>query len=181
MSIIWSFISQFEGGQILTAYVPQNHGVAVGNSGTTISTGCDLGQMNLNDLKTLNLSTDLQNLLIPYLGLKKQAAINFLNQNPLTITQEQADELDNAMQTKFTNNLTNLYNNYSDVNFDQLNDQQATVIADCTYQYGLDIPAKCPLFWNACCNQQWSKVVTILRNFGDSYSNRRNAEADLLS
>jgi hypothetical protein len=180
MSIIWSFIEKQEGKAINNAYVPQKDGEVIGNSGTTIATGVDLGQMNQNDLDNLNLDNDLETKLIPYLGLKKDDAVNFLQNNPLTLSDEEVSQLDQKIREKFTNDVADLYNNSSNNTFDSLTDTQQTVILSVTYQYGITIPHRCPKFWKYATEGCWPCVVNVLRNFGDTYSNRRNLEADLL-
>lgn len=67
-NIDYKFISDLEGGRKITGYVLA---IKNSNSGVAIATGFDLGQRNENDLKSLNLSKNLIEILKSYLGLTK--------------------------------------------------------------------------------------------------------------
>ena len=177
--IIWSFIEKQEGSAILNAYVPQKHGVAIGNSGTTVGSGYDIGNHNLEELQSLGLSDELVSKLSPYLVLTKDDAINFLRDNPLTISQDECDELSTAEESQEYDNMERIYDKCSEVPFGDLTSTQQTIIISVSYQYG-NLPHACPHFWSMVIVQEWQSVIDILRHFGDSYANRRNAEADLL-
>src|SRR5665213_2604813 len=94
-NIDWNFIAKQEGRAILHGYVPQRDGQAIGASGVTIASGFDLGQHDADELSNLNLSDDLIQKLTPYLGLRKQDAIDYLTSNPLEISQMECDEITN--------------------------------------------------------------------------------------
>ncbi len=96
--IDWKFIAAREGAEVLVGYVPMKNGKVFGASGVTIATGFDLGQRNESDLKRLKLSDELFKKLKPYLLKKKDDAVKFLKDNPLTITKEQAKEIDVAVK-----------------------------------------------------------------------------------
>ena len=100
--IDFQFVIQLEGGQHLNGYVPQNSpGTAIDNSGVTIASGFDLGQHNQDDLYRIfgrgTENADLRTLYSPYLLLRRDRAIEFLNNNPLTITRAQANRTDIAV------------------------------------------------------------------------------------
>ena len=83
----WNFISEQEDAlKTLEAVVPMPE---KSESGVTVSTGYDLGARKAEDLKRLPKS--LQEKLIPYLGLKKEKAVEFLKLNPLKLTDEEYD------------------------------------------------------------------------------------------
>ncbi len=90
-SIDWEFIASLEGKGVTTGYVPDASG---SKSGVTIATGFDLGQRNESDLKSLGISAALITKFKPYLGMKGVAAADFLKKNPLTITDDEAKEID---------------------------------------------------------------------------------------
>lgn len=179
-NIDWEFIASLEGKGVTTGYVPDASG---SKSGVTIATGFDLGQRNETDLTNLGLSADLITKFKPYLGKKGQDAVDFLAKNPLTITDDEAKDIDNKVRAKKVPALKTKYlnspHNTGNVQFDDLPSQAQTVIASVSFQYG-DLSTKTPKFWKAASSQDWVESVKILRNFGDSYRTRRNKEADLL-
>lgn len=179
-SIDWAFIAEQEGAGVTTGYVPNPTG---SDSGVTIATGFDLGQRNESDLTNLGLSAALITKFRPYLGLRRQAAVTFLAQNPLTITQDEANEIDRLVRAQKVPILKERYRtapgNTAGILFDDLPSQAQTVIASVSFQYG-NLATRTPMFWAAVTAQNWVEAVRILRNFGDSYPSRRRREADLL-
>ncbi len=179
-SIDWDFIASLEGKGVTTGYVPDAAG---SNSGVTIATGFDLGQRNETDLTNLGLSSALVTKFKPYLGKKGKDAADFLKTNPLTVTDAEATEIDNAVRAQKVPALKQKYlnspDNTANVIFDDLPSQAQTVIASVSFQYG-DLSSKAPKFWTAVSAQNWEESVKILRNFQDKYPTRRNKEADLL-
>lgn len=104
MTVDYEFIRNHEGAAVLNGYVPQNaDGTPIGRSGTTIASGFDLGQQNTYDLNRIfgrdEVNQDLRDAYSPYLGLQGNNAINYLNEHPLTITQEQANRTDDSVMT----------------------------------------------------------------------------------
>ena len=178
MAIDWNFIGGLEGGQRLTGYVPDPTGSM---SGVTIATGVDLGQRSADDINALNIPDALKVKLVPYAGLKGQDAANYLAQNPLTITQDEANALDQAVQTPLVNQLRSNFDAATgSCSFDGLPDQAQTVITSVATQYGPALSQATPRFWSKVTAKDWPAAVQELRNFGDSYPTRRNKEADLL-
>jgi len=177
--IDFSFISSLEGGRQLKGYVPAS---GTSNSGVTIATGFDLGARNESDLRQLDLPSALINKLIPYLGLKKQAAQAALEEAPLTITAEEAEIIETASRKNSTDTLIRRYNAAivpGLIAFSQLPGAAQTVIASVAYQYG-DLASRAPKFWKTVTAQNWTDAVAELKNFGDHYPTRRHKEADLL-
>lgn len=178
-SIDWKFIANEEGEKVLKGYVPLPE---KSKSGVTIASGFDLGQHNEYDLKGLKLSAELTKKLKPYLLLKKKEAVDFLEENPLTITKEEAIEIDLALKKKLVPQLKTRYlnapENKTTTNFDDLPGQAQTVIASVSFQYG-DLNSKRKTFWDAVSKQDWAEAVKILRGYTD-YKPRRGREADLL-
>lgn len=180
INIDFGFISDREGGQRLTAYVPDAQN---SNSGVTIATGVDIGQYKQSEINGWNIPASLKEKLLPYASpLTGQAAKDLLDQQqpPLTITKEEANALDSAIQQGKVDALVRRYNSAtSGSTFAQLPTQAQTVIASVAFQYEY-LPKSAPRFWSDVTHQQWQAAVTELRNFGDSYTTRRNKEADLL-
>ncbi len=89
--IDFGFIGKLEGKGKLDGYVPDAEG---SKSGVTIATGIDIGQMNAQSLAAFPITEVLRDKLRPYLGKIKQDAVQALAQQPLRITEEEAEELD---------------------------------------------------------------------------------------
>jgi len=144
MAIDWRFISDLEGGQILTGYVPDPAGSM---SGVTIATGVDLGQMSADDINALNIPDSLKSKLAPYATRKGQDAVNYLSANPLSITQAEADALDQAVQGPLVDKLRSKYDAaVTSGEFDGLPDQGQTVITSFVTHYGSALPTGPPHF-----------------------------------
>jgi len=172
----FSFISELEGGRQTKGYVPTPD---TSKSGVTIGTGIDLGQMGSTDLKKLNLPTGLVQKLEPYLTLRKHEAVSKLEEVPLTVTEEQAEMIDEAVKGPFVQRVAREYTNASATNFDDLPEGVQTVIASVAFQYG-DLASRTPNFWRQVTKEDWKGAYANLRNFGDKYPTRRNKEAGLL-
>ncbi len=186
-NIDWDFIAQQEGRAVQDGYVPNPEG---SQSGVTVATGVDLGARDMDDLNRLGLSDALKEKLEPYLGLRQQEAVDFLEENPLRLTAAEVQELDRAVKTQTLDQLVSGYNaevaerNAADggnrQTFEELPQEMQTVIASVHFQYG-SLETATPNFFNQVIDQQWDDALANLRDFGDSYSSRRNREADLLA
>jgi hypothetical protein len=174
--IDFNFISKIEGGRKTKGYVPDPEGR---RSGVTIATGVDLGQMGENDLSRLNLSPDLKDKLRPYLGRIKFEAVSLLENLPLQITPVEAKLIDKEVKSRFVHGLERKFNQAANTAFEELPDGVQTVVASVTFQDG-DLRSATPNFWCQITTGDWQGAYQNLRNFGDSYSTRRNKEADLL-
>lgn len=178
--IDYKFISDLEGGRRIKGYVPA---VLTSNSGVTIATGFDLGQRNINDLKKLGIDLNLINKLTPYLGLKKEVALEFLQENPLIISDKQAESIDMGIKKEHIDNISHKYDmalRAKSTKFRDLPPQAKTVIASVSFQYGVNLMIRTPKFWSAVVEQNWKKAASELRSFGDAYPTRRVKEAELL-
>lgn len=182
MAINWDFISDLEGGLALVGYVPA---AETSDSGVTIATGFDLGQRSENSIDGMDIAASLKTKLKPYAGLKKQAAVDFLAQHPLTISEDEAKSLDKLSKQGTVDDVARRYdeavaNNPQLSAFDGLSDQAQTVICSVAFQYGSNLKQRAPNFWGACTQARWDDMLAELRNFGDAYPKRRNKEAALL-
>ncbi|WNG58115.1 pesticin [Archangium gephyra] len=184
--IDWDFIAEQEGAARQDAYVPDPEG---SQSGVTVGTGVDLGARDLADLQRLGLSEALQERLTPYLGLQQQEAVDFLEANPLQLTAEEVEELDQAVRDHEVESLITSYNaevtsrNAEDggerASFEELPAEMQTVIASVHFQYGT-LRTETPNFFGQVVDQRWDDALGNLRDFGDDYPSRRGREADLL-
>lgn len=173
--IDYEFIGELEGNS-LVGYVPEPDGGAI-ESGVTIASGFDLGQRHGYEL--IGLPDHLVDLLSPYCNMTGYDAINFLQLNPLEITQEEADRINEFAHSESEHYLVQDWEDWSMINWDDLTDRQQTVVASVAFQYG-DLPTRTPNFWRQVTSGQWDDAVTNLRDFGDNYPTRRNKEADYL-
>jgi len=176
--IDFSFIMEQEGFK-QNIYVPRDEGgvKALGKSGPTIASGFDLGQRNLADLA--GLPPALISKLEPYLGLKKQAAIDFVKANALNITEEETAIINSFAKDQETGRLIKLWNKTSKTPWGDLTSEQATVVASVAFQFG-NLSIKAPTFWGHVTKGNWDMAIGELRNFGDKTPSRRNREADYL-
>jgi hypothetical protein len=179
------FISEREGGQQLKGYVPMKAGIAIGESGVTIATGVDLGQMNRQELSRMKISTVLKSKLGNYVGIKKAIAIDFLKRNPLTITRAEAIELDTEKGKTIFIPLINYYNQDSIIPFHQIPSSAQTVLASLAWHRGPNFRVKKQFIgiWNAAIYQNWEGMAEELRAYKTAVKgikNRRLLEASLL-
>lgn len=176
----WSFIDKLEGSS-LKGYVPKDkNGAIFGQSGVTIGNGFDLGQHSLNDLAGMGFDSSTIAKLAPYLGKKKQAAVEALRNAPLRLSQEELDVINPKVKDTALQRLITKYNAKAKVPFEKLSKAQKTVLASVAFQYG-DLSKATPNFWKQVTNNQWEQAYNSLRNFGDKYGTRRNQEADYLA
>ena len=171
----FGFISGLEGGPTCTGYVPDP---MHSKSGVTIATGFDLGQRSIDDLQKF-LPQPLVQKLAKYCGLTQQSAVQALHAAPLSITADEAHMIDLCVKSQLLEQLQHRYNRDSALPFDQLKEQQQTVIASVAFQYG-NLARRCPNFWRAATQQNWQQMAIELRDFGDRYHSRRNREANYL-
>jgi LysM repeat protein/GH24 family phage-related lysozyme (muramidase) len=176
-NVDFDFIKAREGYE-KKMYVPKSKGKVLGKSGPTIASGFDLGQRNEADLA--GLPPALVDKLKPYLGKKGVAADAYVKSNPLTLTTKEADQINKFAKKQEVDRLKDDWESASDVDFEDLTKEQATVVASVAFQYG-DLPTKAPTFWRHVTNGAWDKAEAELRSFGDKYTTRRVAEADYLA
>jgi GH24 family phage-related lysozyme (muramidase) len=171
------FIGSQEGFR-LDAYVP-NPGFS--RSGVTVGMGVDIGQRSVADIQALDIPEALKQKLIPYAGLIGQDAINFLANYPLYVTEDEAYALDQAVAQDIFGEVATLYDAATTGDsFLELPPEARTAIADVAYQYGPHLAQQLPNFWSDVTQGRWEEATQALRELGDRYPARRNAEANLL-
>lgn len=176
----WNFIKELEGFRT-HAYLPMDKdGNVLGQSGVTIGMGFDLGQQSAGNLKDiLSDHPDLFTKLYPYCGIKGVKAKNFLQAHPLSLSTEELDMVQCRIEETFYRRLEKEYEDNSDLTFSMLSPAQQTVLMSVAYQYG-NLAVKCPTFWKYATKGLWKSLIGELKDFGDSYSNRRLKEAAYL-
>lgn len=182
VKIDWAFIEQLEGYETV-GYVPRKaDGVTpLDQSGVTIASGFDLGQHDRNYLVRIGLPSYLVNILTPYMGRKKWNAVNYLNANPLRLSDSEAQTINRKVKPDKANEIIKTYNAASSVPFEQLAKGPQTVITSVAFQYGSNLARKTPTFWGLVTRQDWNGTIRELRDFGDRYPTRRNKEANYLA
>lgn len=177
----WKFIADREGVHT-RGYVPADKGGQPNNkSGVTVATGFDLGGRTTDNLQRLGLPKDLIDTLTPYLGRRGQSAQDYLQQNPLTITDDQEKLVTATVFQDFYDDIARKYNATAvGARFQDLPREAQTAILSVGFQYGKNLPAATPNFWKQAVEQQWLDAHDNLETFGDSWPTRRRAEAALL-
>ncbi|ENI4129037.1 peptidoglycan-binding protein, partial [Vibrio fluvialis] len=176
LMINFEFIKELEGVK-KDGYVPD---VKNSSSGVTIASGFDLGARSKSDLLALGLPQKLVDKLTPYLGYKKDEAVEFLAKNPLSVNEQELELLISKVKESETRRIVDLYNRTSKTTkFECLPWQAQTVIASVSYQYGY-LPSETENFWKQAIEQDWSAMFNNLMKFGDKYPTRREKEAGLI-
>lgn len=157
--------------------------VAIGSSGVTIGTGCDLGQQTREKLLEIGVPTHLVALFRPYLGKTKDKAIKALSEISLTVSEDECNELDTAVIGDYVDRIAANYNRNSTVKFANIPKQAQTVIAHLFYHLGSPT-AKYPKTWEAFTSQNWQLAADKLRNgalWSGPYDWGRASEGRLLT
>ena len=172
------FIEKME-GSVMKGYVPLPQST---QSGVTIASGFDLGQMHLKEFNQLPINDALKAKLRPYVGLKRFQAVAFLKKHPLAINVKEMQQLDEIAANKILLPLVKNYNKASKVGFNALPAEAQTALFSFAYQYGPGFMKKASTrkLWHNYVEQNWSGVTATLRGF-KMYAPRRHQEAKLVS
>jgi len=175
------FIDDLEGGARKEAYIPldENTQKPLEKSGVTVGAGVDLGQWNLESLKSSGIRKETLEKLSPYIGLRQENAKSKLKNRPLTLDDNDLLEL-NKVTDRNLNSFISDFNKDSSIPFNQLPEKMQTIGASLARQYGSNLKERTPKFYKAITNQNEEAMINELRNFGDKYDTRRNKEADYL-
>lgn len=159
------------------------------NSGATIATGFDLSRHSADDLRGLGLPEDFIKQASPLLAqggngqtLKGQAAQDYLNAHPLSITPDQVQQIDSAVANHEYNQVAGKYNadQTTGTRFQDLPQEAQTAMISVAHQYGPNLADATPNFWNQVTSGQWQAAHDNLMHFGDDFKTRRHDEAGLL-
>ena len=191
--------SGFEGPQQLRGYIPCNlvgGGTAnytggpnperyrpMGISGVTVGTGVDLGQTDVATLRDIGVSEPLIRRLRPYIGERREDAVEALHAAPLTLAQDEADALDMSMISHHVAKISARYDRDAGTDaFAALPWQAQAVIVSLLYQRGVGSPKKYPNTWAALVRADWRDAADRLRNarLWQGYHHRRASEGRLL-
>lgn len=199
ISYISNFLTKVEGPRQTVGYIPcfikgggtanykgganPDRYTAMGASGVTIATGCDLGQTDIESLRGYGIhSIALLDKLLPYIGLKKHSAIAALHRHPLEITVEQAEMLDHAVHGGYLLRYVKpAYDRASTVKFDDLPPQGQAMIMSICFQKGVGGTKRdYPQLWSHLVKGDWRAAARILANDSSQYRTRRRIEGKLL-
>lgn len=182
----WNFIREQEGFSP-TGYVPMtaDRQEPLGQSGVTIGSGVDLGHWSVDQLKRRRVPQHIIDQVKPYLRLRGWAAVQKLEADPLTMSDEEAEFLTKCIQGDITEALEKRYEAAAkaagSLRWEALPGPCKTVILSVGYQYGPMLSFRTPNFWKQVTTGQWGAAYENLMNFGDSYTSRRRREAEVLS
>ena len=203
LSAIGSFLNRpgIEGPQQLRGYIPCHRKgggtanfrgpesgrpedfTAMGVSGVTIATGVDLGQTDADTLARNGLNGGIANVLRPYFGLRRDAAIRKLHALPLTVSPDAAHELDRVTFAVHGRIISTRYNRDNPATpFENLPWQAQAAIFSLLYQRGTGAVLKAPNTWAAFVRGDWKDASRRLctPGFWEGYQNRRRLEGEVL-
>lgn len=155
---------------------------AMGVSGVTIATGCDLGQTSAAILSRWGLANSILAKFSPYLGKRKGEAIAILHQRRLTISDTEAIATDLAVHSGYLrDNVIPVYEKAAGVAFADLPDQAQAVIMSCIFHKGpAGVRKDWPVLWGHLIRQDWKCAAQELLTGFRQYRGRRQAEGRLL-
>lgn len=199
--LIEALLTKVEGPRQTTGYIPcylktggtanykggpnPERYTAMGASGVTIATGCDLGQTDFATLTGYGLDPLIASVFKPYYGKRKTEAINILRRYPLVITPDAARQLDEAVHAGYLKRwVIPAYDKEARRKFEDLPGQAQAVIMSVCFQLGCAGTRRgAPKTWRYLCQQDWRNASSELINgFGNSpYKGRRAIEGRYLT
>ena len=185
LQVNMEFLRKSEGFET-EGYVPRSGEQVLDSSGVTIGTGLDLGTKNMDYFKDFENKETLKKM-EAYFGMKGQAAYDFEQTNPLSLTREEAIELDNFVKGRELGSIENSFLALTGKELSSMPPRLQTVIADLQFQYGSNYN-RTPKFRDIIKDiaedpqdaQSYMPLMNELRDFGDKYDTRREREADLI-
>lgn len=152
--------------------------IAMGASGVTFATGVDLGQTDITTLTNYGLDAGIINFVYPYLGLKKQAALQKLHALPLTVSQDIANQVDRAVHAGYLHRyVIPAYDKAAQKPFANLPKQAQAVIFSLCFQKGCTgVRKDWPKVWNHLIQQDWPSAAKELLHGFSQYASRRAVE-----
>ena len=156
---------------------------AMGASGVTVATGCDLGQTDIPTLKGYGLDDAvLFEKITPYIGKKKKDALIALFRQALLLTSEEAAAMDHAVHGGYLARYVRpAYEKDSKVKFDALPKEAQAAIMSICFQKGCGGTKRdCPKTWKYLTTQDWASASRELQHGFIQYAGRRKIEGKLL-
>lgn len=195
---IRAFLATVEGEQATRGYIPcflkgggsanftgsgdPGRYIAMGQSGITIATGCDLGQTDRATLTAYGLDPAITALLSPCFGLRKDKAIAWLARYPLSITRAQAQALDDAVHDGYLRRyVIPAWEKASGKSFaDQPRQAQAVIMSLCFQKGCAGVRRDWPITWKHLVACNWKAAARELVTGFRQYAGRRRKEGKLL-
>lgn len=156
---------------------------AMGASGVTVATGCDLGQTDVATLQAYGLTDKvLLDKLSPYIGLKKSDALQKLFFLPLLLTVTEASLLDAAVHGGYlVRYVRPAFQKDSRVAFDDLPKEAQAVVFSVCFQKGCGgVRRDWPKLWKYLTQCDWASASHELQHGFRQYTGRRKLEGQLL-
>ena len=174
-----SFIRARE-GFTTDGYVPKDKdGNVLEGSGVTVGNGVDLGAQSAEKLRALGVDEDTIKALSPYFGKKRQAAVDALKAQPLSLSQQQTTDLSNRFLKSSAEEIATRFNKSQNfTRFADLPGNTKTMLVDIYHQYGPQLFGY--RFWKQVTTGDWQGAHNNLMNFDDEHPTRRRLEAGLL-
>lgn len=156
---------------------------AIGASGVTLATGCDLGQTDAPTLRAYGLEPAIVNQLLPYTGKKRGTAIALLQRLPLTVSPETAQAIDAAVHLGYLKRFVRpAFETAAGVRFEDLPAQAQAVIFSCCFQKGCaGVRRDWPKLWAYLTRRDWLAAARELQHGFTQYTARRRMEGELLA
>lgn len=187
---IRQFLTRWETRQTV-AYIPckrrnftgrnriEDCGDIMGASGVTVGTGLDLGQQSDADLRRMGIPDALIERFRPYLGRRREEAVDALARAPLTLTDAECDAVDAAVHADYIQRAAMAYDAEADEPFAGCPPEAQTVIVSLFYQLGAG-KTRYPVTWRLLCEGDWAGAARELQTGFKRYANRRRDEGALL-
>lgn len=174
--IDFDFIANNEGGLRTQGYTVKD---AAGNiypqSGVTVGVGVDLAHMSESDLVDAGVNQELIDKVKPALGVKGEAAGKVQD---ISLTNNEAMKLTNLVQERELGYMQKKFNEDSEMEFKDMPEEWRTVLSSVFWQFGRQATGF--KFWGYLVNGDYESALEELRDFGDDFPTRRNAEADYI-
>lgn len=198
LSYIQAFLNRpgIEGPRRTRGYIPARPGdfhgkasqdaaryTAIGASGVTVATGCDLGQTDAPTLRAYGLEPAIVSQLLPYMGKKRGEAIALLQRLPLIVSPETAQAIDAAVRLGYLQRFVRpAYETAAGVCVDHLPDPAQAVVFSCCFQKGCaGVRRDWPILWGHFTRRDWMAAARELRHGFTQYAARRRMEGELLA
>lgn len=201
ISFISDFLSTVEGPRQTVGYIPcfkvaggtaNYKGAgdpaafkAMGASGVTIATGCDLGQSSVGVMRGYGLEEVIVRKLLPYFEHKKEAALRVLHRIPFTISADDAAAIDAAVHIGYLRKyvIPVFERECHKMRFVNLPKQAQATIASICFQKGVGGTKRdAPKTWAALVHCDWADAADRLcnRSLWREYQSRRGQEGVML-
>jgi len=159
----------------------------VGQSGTTVGMGVDLGQMNAWEINNrLDLPKELKQKLVPYALRKRDEAQQFLNDNPLTLTQDEVDQINQAAVKYHNRKVRSAFEDATGrETLPTMPRDLATVVSSATWNLGHNSNYSKKIYQALVSDSPREGVIDVLQEYADNTNvkglkNRRMKEIDYL-